>query len=121
MGRRKLSVAVQKYNNKMSNLTVEEAEKLNAVEQLAKELMDTHNVSHFKFRFGYGWAKWGTCSLTTITLQLEFVLKYNMYEIKNTLLHEIAHAIVGVKCGHRLEWQLKAKEFGVKFHKNYHK
>jgi predicted metal-dependent hydrolase len=121
MGKRKLSVAIRKYNKKMNSLSVLESEKLKSVEQLAKELMEIHKVSHYKFRFGYGWTNWGTCTSTTITLQLEFVLKNNMCEIKNTLLHEIAHAVVGIKYGHRIEWQLKAKELGVKFHKNYHK
>jgi predicted metal-dependent hydrolase len=121
MGKRKLSVAIRKYNKKMNNLSILESEKLKSVEQLAKELMTIHNVSHFKFRFGYGWTYSGTCSSTTITLQLEFVLMKNMSEIRNLLLHEIAHAIVGVPSGHRLEWQLKAEELGVKFHRNYRK
>jgi hypothetical protein len=42
-------------------------------------------------------------------------------DIKNTILHEIAHAIVGENHGHRQVWQEKAIELGVKFRRNYHK
>lgn len=44
-----------------------------------------------------------------------------MEEIENTILHEIAHAIVGVGHGHRLKWQEKAIELGVTWKRIYHK
>ncbi|ATA67413.1 hypothetical protein CGC48_01490 [Capnocytophaga cynodegmi] len=44
---------------------------------------------------------------------------YNLADVKNTILHEIAHAVVGVRYGHRKEWQDKAREMGVTWTKKY--
>ena len=38
--------------------------------------------------------------------------KKNLKEIKNTILHEIAHALVGPKHGHNEIWKQKALEIG---------
>jgi len=122
MARRKsLSKAHREFVKKMKNLKPDEKEKLETVEKLALELMKEHNVSHYNFKFGYGWTYAGMCTEISIIVQYNFVLKHNIEEIKNTVLHEIAHAIVGPGVGHHIEWQNKAKELGVKFHKNYRK
>ncbi len=121
MGKRKLSVAIRKYNNKLNKLSDAEAQKLEEIEQLALELMQVHNVSNYNFRFGYGWRYLGMCTEQTIIIQYEHALYDKMTRIKNTILHEIAHAIVGVENGHREVWQLKAKELGVSFTRKYRK
>lgn len=121
MTRRKLSVAIRKFKKKMNNLSAEEKKRLDAVEQLALQLMNEHGVSHYKFKFGYGWAYRGRCSLSTITIQYIHALSSDINEVRNTILHEIAHAIVGPGKGHRKEWQDKAKELGVVMYRNYHR
>ncbi len=56
-----------------------------------------------------------------ISLQINYVLNNEMEEIENTILHEIAHALVGNDFGHNSVWQEKAKELGVTFTINYRK
>jgi hypothetical protein len=50
-----------------------------------------------------------------ISLQVNHVIFGDMESVKNTILHEIAHALVGNEQGHNEIWQSKAKELGVKF------
>lgn len=122
MARRKsLSKAYRDYAKKMKNLTPDEKEKLETVKKLALELLKEHNLSHYNFIFGYGWAYGGRCTDKTIIIQYIHALLDSMEEIKHTILHEIAHAIVGVDVGHHIEWQNKAKELGVKFYIKYRK
>lgn len=116
-----ISKAYRDYAKKMKNLTPDEKEKLEAVERLALELMKQYNVDDLQFGFGYSNYYRGNCNSNKIKIQYEYALYSPIEEIKNTILHEIAHAIVGVGCGHRIEWQNKAKEMGVKFRKNYRK
>jgi hypothetical protein len=56
-----------------------------------------------------------------ISLQINYVFYNEMEEIENTILHEIAHALVGNDFGHNSVWQEKAKELGVTFTINYRK
>ncbi len=48
-----------------------------------------------------------------IGLDVNFCLQKAMDKIESTILHEIAHAIVGIEFGHRIEWQTKALELGL--------
>ncbi|MDO4729555.1 MAG: hypothetical protein Q4B43_11205, partial [Bacteroidota bacterium] len=66
----------------------------------------------------------GCCFYTTKKIALVLTYgRYNFYydlaDVKNTILHEIAHAILGVGYGHRKEWQDKAREMGVTWTKKY--
>ena len=119
--KRSLSKAYGDYQKKMKNLNQKDKERLELVEKMALELMYKHNVSDYKFKFGYGWTYKGKCTSKTIIIQYNFALRNNLSEIKNTILHEIAHAIVGVDEWHRFKWQLKAKELGVTYKRNYRK
>ncbi len=47
-----------------------------------------------------------------INLSVSFCLKATRGEIEDTLLHEIAHAIVGQRHGHDAVWRAKALELG---------
>jgi len=42
-------------------------------------------------------------------------------KIRDTILHEIAHALLPIDVHHRIEWQNKAGELGVTWTRNYHK
>ena len=121
MARKKLKTAYSAYKKKLDNLTDADSERLGNVEQMAKELMEIHGVSNYIFKFGYGWKYLGKCNNKTITIQLNFALNDSLEKVKNTILHEISHAMVGVNNGHKQIWQDKAKELGVTLHRNYHK
>lgn len=47
-----------------------------------------------------------------VNLSVSFCLKATRWEIEDTLLHEIAHAIVGQRHGHDAVWRAKAVELG---------
>ena len=50
-----------------------------------------------------------------ISLQINYCITQDIEEIRNTILHEIAHALVGNENVHNLVWKKKALELGVKF------
>jgi hypothetical protein len=110
-----------RYKNKLNNLSPREKKRLEKVSLLAREQMEQYGVQDMKFRYTYSKRFLGQCSPRKISLQLNHALDSSMEEIKNTLLHEVAHAVVGSKHGHRLIWQQKAREMGVTGTENYRK
>ena len=48
----------------------------------------------------------------TIEIMIPYILKCDFFKIKNTILHEISHAIVGKNHGHDDIWKNKAIEIG---------
>jgi len=50
----------------------------------------------------------------TIELSIHFVLRNGQEEILDTILHEIAHALVGPKHGHGQAWKRKCQEIGAR-------
>lgn len=117
MGKR---LSVKSYYNRLSK---KNKEKVSEIEELTIELMNKHEVGHFKFKYGRSKTYAGNCSSSnqTIKLNITFVVKNGIERIKNTILHEIAHAIVGIENGHNEVWQAKAKELGVTWTKKYRK
>ena len=87
--------------------------RLNLIESMTIDLMALNGVSHFKFKFSGARRHAGSCSSDTIYLSITHALNAGIKDVKNTILHEIAHAIVGQGNGHKEEWQNKAKELGV--------
>ena len=85
-------------------------------EQLAVRLMTKHNLfnQNWKFAFDNARQRLGFCSYKkkTISLSKNFISLLGEDEITDTILHEIAHALVGRKCGHGYTWQRKAIEIG---------
>ena len=92
-------------------------------EQLAWKLLSEHrmelaNGHSFTGQWGFKWTNkkraLGTChySERRISLSQFFVPHLDVDEVKDTILHEIAHAIVGGKHGHDYVWKRKASELG---------
>ena len=121
--RKKVNVLQQRFEQKMLNLTKEEEERLKLVEELALELMRFYDVSHFSYVLGFSSKFIGKCNFSkqAIILNYEHVFRYNLSEIKNMILHEIAHVLVGHEHGHKEVWQNKAKELGVTWTRRYRK
>jgi predicted SprT family Zn-dependent metalloprotease len=91
--------------------------RIKLIESMATDLMTIHNVHHYKFRFSGAKKALGRCSESTISLSIDHALKAEINQVKNTILHEIAHAIIGVQHGHKEVWQNKAIELGVTWRK----
>jgi predicted SprT family Zn-dependent metalloprotease len=82
----------------------------------ATGLMTKHNLiqNNWKFSFNKRTTSFGVCKFKTKEIQLSIHLTEAASEEKvvDTILHEIAHALVGLKHGHDLIWQKKAIEIG---------
>lgn len=105
----------------LRNLSIENQMYLDGIEKLAIQLINQHNVTHYKFKWGNARRSVGLCTGDSIILSQSYALSRSIEEIRNTILHEIAHAIVGVRKGHKEEWQRTAKELGVNWKIKYHK
>jgi predicted SprT family Zn-dependent metalloprotease len=94
-------------------LTRSEAE-LDSVARLARELMAKHQLSQWSFQFDNSTKRVGCCHYATQLLSLshEFAKRASDEEIRETILHEIAHALVGKEHGHDDVWRAKAVELG---------
>jgi len=90
------------------------ATELNAIFELARELMAQHQLSHWSFQFDQGTQRAGCCNYNTqvISVSIAYAKQCSETEIKETILHEIAHALVGKEHNHDAVWKAKAIEIG---------
>jgi len=90
--------------------------KLQDAKTLAINLMEEHGLIDQKWYFEFDNAvrRFGRCSYRTkkITLSKTLVELNDLAEVKDTILHEIAHALVGPRNGHNEVWRSKALEIG---------
>lgn len=92
---------------------------LTEVATLGKQLIREHEVKSglktgWQFAFDLAPARGGSCRYgeKQITLSVTYCLKASKEEIVDTILHEIAHAIVGSKHGHDAPWKTVARQIG---------
>lgn len=83
---------------------------------LARKLMKEHGLTKEGWTFDFDSAKKrsGCCHhrTKTITISRGITRLNSEAEVLDTILHEIAHALVGGRQGHNIVWRLKAKEIG---------
>ncbi len=83
---------------------------------LANELLSFHGLTHkgWKFTFDRAKKRFGMCNYTKQTISLSKYLTALNTEKKvtDTLLHEIAHALVGHSAGHGQKWKDKMIALG---------
>jgi len=81
---------------------------------LGFNLLKEHNLEDWIFVVDNAKGRGGLCRYKTKTISLAegFILHANAEEIKDTILHEIAHALVGHENGHNYVWRNKAIEIG---------
>ena len=92
---------------------------LGQIERLAQELM-AHHASvgglekDWSFGFDLATARAGVCRYNDrrIDLSVSYCLAANRAEIVDTVLHEIAHAIVGPRHNHDSVWRATAQRIG---------
>ena len=89
------------------------------VEDHAAQLLERHlntgaPATRWRFRFETATGRAGICRYTTrtISLSVSYVLRAPWDDIRDTLLHEIAHAIVGPGHGHDAAWKTAARRIG---------
>lgn len=93
-------------------------EKVIEVHRLAAKLMDEQGLTDYGWRFELSTTKHrvGECNHTKkrIRYSIHCVKETPIEEIKDTILHEIAHALVGPGHGHNRVWQAIAIAVGAR-------
>ncbi len=89
-------------------------EKLMSRAELADAMLVQHKLYDWRFTFDNASKRAGSCiyEKQLITMSQQFCLMADDGDITDTLLHEIAHALVGPQHGHNSVWQAKAREIG---------
>ncbi len=82
---------------------------------LGEKLLRDHGLDDWRFAFDRARSRLGACHFhrRTITLSRHLVALNGRAEIEETLLHEIAHALVGPGHGHGPAWQRMARRIGI--------
>ncbi len=85
-----------------------------AISAQAATLMARHGLRGWSFAFDGAKRRGGACHFAKrkITMAAGFAATADEAEIEDTLLHEIAHALVGPRHQHDAVWQAKAREIG---------
>ena len=91
---------------------------------LALELMKQHGLEYrFRFEFDNAKRRFGSCRFNPrfITLSKHLTQLNDYKVVKNVILHEIAHALVGPENGHNWVWKQTAIEIGCDGERCYSK
>lgn len=91
-------------------------------EKVARELMDLHGLTDWKFRWDNSKQRAGVCKYgpKIIGLSKPLVELWAEGPVRDTILHEIAHALVGPGAGHGFIWRQKCLEIGGDGRARYH-
>lgn len=82
---------------------------------LAENLIRENGLNDWTFRFDRAVRRLGYCqsSIRTISLSAPLVVRNDETIVRNTILHEIAHALAGHKAGHGPQWKAIARQVGA--------
>lgn len=90
---------------------------------LAQDLMREHGLldANWILRVDRSKGRAGSCNYHTKTISISKYLidTGDLDALRNTVLHEIAHALVGAEHGHNEVWRSKALEIGCNGHTCY--
>ena len=90
-------------------------QRLLEVAEQARALMNQHGLEEWTFRFIAAQRKLGECRERerAILLSRRHAVSGTPGEVRDTILHEIAHALAGAKARHGPAWKLVAKRIGA--------
>lgn len=85
-----------------------------AASRLARELMDQHGLKAWTFEFDDAVRRAGMCSYakSRISLSAPLTRIHDEREVRDTILHEIAHALAGSTAKHGPAWREVAVRIG---------
>lgn len=91
--------------------------KLATIYRIASEELHKHglDLKGWKFEFDRAKRRLGCCNFTkkTITVSRYSAIEHSIDKVIDTVLHEIAHALVGPENNHNHIWKVKAREIGA--------
>jgi predicted SprT family Zn-dependent metalloprotease len=96
------------------------SERAAAVRELARRLMNEHGLAGWEFGLNTNVRRAGVCFYPRggepgrIELSAHFVERNGDDEVRDTILHEIAHALVGPGHGHDRVWRAKCRAIGAR-------
>jgi len=84
--------------------------------RLARDLMNQHGAGGWAFAFDRARRRFGCCQHRhhLITLSEPLTKLNSEAEVRDTILHEIAHALVGPGAGHGIKWRQQAALIGAR-------
>lgn len=87
---------------------------LRAAYDLAVDLVQRHGLEGWRVDFDSAKRRAGVCRYKqrVIGLSAPLTRLHDEAEVRDTILHEIAHALVGADAGHGPLWQAKARSLG---------
>jgi len=85
-----------------------------AAVRLGRQLLDEHGLDGWTVVLDHARARFGVCrpQRREIGLSRRLTELCDVEEVRNTLLHEIAHALVGAEHGHDAVWRARAVAIG---------
>ena len=88
--------------------------KLAKIEERAGRLMVLHGLKRWSFQYDDATRRAGFCSyrLRVLSLSHLFAVMTEEKEVRDTILHEIAHALAGPEHNHDEVWKAKARSIG---------
>ena len=88
--------------------------RLQAILELAYSLLAEHGLQNWHISFDHARRRAGMCNFSkkTISLSRYYAREATIEHITDTILHEIAHALVGPSHGHDAVWRRKAQDIG---------
>jgi predicted SprT family Zn-dependent metalloprotease len=86
-----------------------------AAKAIAVALMREHGLREWRFGFNRAKRTMGLCrhSERRIELSVYFVLANDAANVRDCILHEIAHAIAGARAGHGPKWRRICRRIGA--------
>ena len=87
---------------------------LTAAARLGRALLDQHGLHDWELVFDRAKRRAGICRETTRQIGLSAPLTelHSEDEVRDTILHEVAHALVGARHGHDRVWKATARRIG---------
>ena len=94
----------------------EREERLVEVAREARALMDEHGLESWTFRFSAAERRLGECREREMVIRLSrrHAVNGDPREVRDTILHEIAHALAGAEARHGPAWKAVARRLGAK-------
>ena len=97
-----------------SPIAEERLKKIESVYKTGLDLLEKHGLKDWSFKFDQSTRRAGCCDYRhkTIHLSMNHARCGTADQVRDTILHEIAHALVGPRHHHDAVWKAKALEIG---------